>query len=221
MIAKTPDRIEAATRQPMSYEAYLAEAWDNRRAEWVEGEVIVHMPPRYEHQSVAAFLLRLLAEYAALFDLGVVQGAPFEVRLWPGGPSREPDLFFLRKENLGRLIATRLEGPPDLVVEVISPDSVRRDRQEKHREYARAGVGEYWIIDPRPGRRRADFYRLDAGGQYELVATEDDETVVSTALPGFVLRTAWMWVDPQPDVISLLYAMSPETAAAIRARLGF
>jgi Uma2 family endonuclease len=116
-----------------------------------------------------------------------------EVKLQPEGSSREPDILFVATENLERLTQERLNGPPDLVIEVISDDSVKRDRDDKYREYRDAGVREYWIVDPREGRQRADFFRLDdaAGaterGEYRLFATEDDARVESRVLSGFWL----------------------------------
>lgn len=219
MAIKTTAKEARTKRLPMSYDEYLQWADEDTLAEWVEGEVIIHMPPRNEHQELLGFLFTLLREFVALFDLGKVQIAPFEIKLWPDGPSREPDIFFLKKENLDRLTSKRLNGPPDLAIEIISPDSVYRDRDKKYQEYAQAGVSEYWIIDSRPGRRRADFYRLDENGRYRLVATEDSEEVTSPALPGLRLNPAWLWQEPYPDTIATLYRMSPETAAAIQSRL--
>ena len=75
--------------------------------------------------------------------------APFLVRLPdPLRRGREPDLIFVRKERLPLLKPTYFDGAPDLVVEVASPESLGRDRGEKFVEYERAGVEEYWLIDP-------------------------------------------------------------------------
>lgn len=219
MVTKSPDELAATTRLQMSYEEYLEWSDEDSHAEWVDGAVIVHMPPRNEHQELVGFLFALVREFVNLFDVGRVQIAPFEVKLWPGGPSREPDIFFLKQENLHRLGSKRLEGPPDLIIEVVSPDSVHRDRDEKYHEYAQAGVPEYWIIDSRPGRQRADFYRLANEGRYQLLATEDDERVESPVLVGFWLNPRWLWQEPKPNVITTLYNLSSETAAAIHKRL--
>jgi hypothetical protein len=80
-------------------------------------------------------------------------------------------------------------------------DSVKCDRRDKYREYQAAGVREYWVIDPREGQHRADFFCLDIPSateaperaQYRRFATEEDERVVSQVLPGFWLRPAWLW----------------------------
>ncbi len=233
MKAATPDLLKEATasqpasrpeerRLRMSYEEFLAWSGEDTHAEWVDGEVIVHMPPREEHQRIVRFLTHLLGLFARLFELGRVYFAPFEVRLTPEGPSREPDILFVAREHLDRLTPDRLEGPADLIVEVVSPDSVQRDRDQKFREYEAAGVREYWIVDSRPGRQRADFYRLDEEGRYRLYATEDDERVASEVLPGFWLRPAWLWEEEPPDPLMALAeirGLSPEAAEMLRQML--
>ncbi|MBS1251256.1 MAG: hypothetical protein MAG451_00287 [Anaerolineales bacterium] len=196
--------VKEHQRLCMSYEEFLEWADEDVHAEWVNGEVIVHLPPKNEHQLIIEFLHQLLALFVGLSDRGLVRIAPFEVKLWPDGPAREPDILFLDQEHMDALSSERLAGPPDLIVEVISPDSVRRDRSRKFREYETAGVREYWIIDSRPGYQRADFYRLDEGGRYELFATEDDDVVHSTALPEFWLRPAWLWQAPSPNPLLAL-----------------
>jgi hypothetical protein len=69
-------------------------------------------------------------------------------------------------------------------------------------------VCEYWIIDSRPERRRADFYQLDEKGVYRLSGTEDDEKVFSTILPGFWLKPAWLWAKDGPSPMVALYEMA-------------
>lgn len=157
------------------------------------------------------------AEYVEFEELGVVLIAPFEMRL-PGQKSaRQPDILVITAGNLGRLGHERLEGPADLVVQIVSRDSARRDRQEKYREYQDAGVSEHRVIDSRPDRQRADFYRLDAEGRYELYATEDDEWVESQVLSGFRLRPAWFWPGGRPPARAAFFeALSPEQQARYR-----
>lgn len=180
----------------MRYEDFLAWSDEDVHAEWIpidstgNGEVIVQMPPELVHQQVTGFLSRLLGLFVHLFGLGKLVIAPFEVKLKPGHSSREPDLFFVATENLERLTQERLNGLPGLVIEVISDDSVKRDRDDKYREYRDAGVREYWIVDPREERQRADFFCLDDQGEYRLFATEEDVRVESRVLPGFWLLAA-------------------------------
>ncbi|MEZ4510517.1 MAG: Uma2 family endonuclease [Chloroflexota bacterium] len=192
MLAQKAETKESSSATlKMSYEAFLAWADEDVRAEWVNGEVVVHMPTKPIHQSTVKFLLFLLELFVELFDLGIVHIAPLEMRLQHS--SREPDLLFLAKENLQRLTENRLLGPADLVIEIISTESVHRDRRDKFKEYRDEGVREYWIIDPRPGKQRADFFYLDEERDYVLFATEDDEWMASKVLSGFGLRPNWLW----------------------------
>lgn len=202
------------SRLAMTYEEWLA--WpegESRQSEWVAGEVTVSMPPSGLHQEVIAFLFIVLRVYARFFDLGIVRQAPFEVRL-ADGSSREPDLFFLAKANRERLTPQRLLGPADIAVEVVSPDSVRRDRLEKFAAYALAGIPEYWLLDPRPGRQRQEFFRLTDEGVYEPVAVDDGGRFRSAVLPGFWLRPAWLREDPLPDPLACLAEIAPDLLAA-------
>jgi Uma2 family endonuclease len=188
----------------MSYEEYLAWADEDVHAEWVNGEVIVHMPPKPRHQQVVAFLLQLLGLFIQLCQSGRLLPAPLEMRAIPDGPAREPDLLFVTHEHLDRLTEVRLSGPADLVVEVVSDDSVARDRADKFYEYQAAGVREYWIIDPRPGYERADFFVLADKGRYRPVPVEPDGCYHSTVLAGFWFQVDWVLATEPPDVLQAL-----------------
>jgi Uma2 family endonuclease len=190
---------EAPQRQKMSYEEYLAFASDGQIAEWVDGEVIIYMPPLYDHQNLVSLLDALLRSFVQFFSLGVIVPAPFEVKLWPGGPSREPDIIFISNNHLPRLTSKRFEGGPDLIVEVISPGSVTEDRVRKFTEYEQAGVGEYWIIDPRPYQRQVDFYVLGEDSTYYPAPIGEDGIYHSTALPHFWLNIEWLWQENLPN----------------------
>ena len=187
---------------PMSYEEWLAWAGESTRSEWVDGKAIVFMPPKTVHALLTMWLGRLLADFVDLFDLGVVIAVPIEMRLERS--AREPDILFLAREHLDRLTPERLVGPADLVVEVISDDSVTRDRRDKFREYAAAGIPEYWQVDPRPRRHRASFHQLTAGGTYQTIPLDSEGRYHSRVLPGFWLDPAWLWQDPLPKPATLL-----------------
>jgi len=168
-------------------------------AEWVDGEVFVYMPPKERHANITGFLYTLLRFFVDFFRLGEVLTAPFEMKLSLRGPAREPDILFVAREHLDRLTEERLVGPADLVVEVVSDDSVTRDRVKKFYEYQAAGVREYWVIDSRPGERQADFWIVDEHGRYQSVPIGDDGIYRSTILPGFWLRVDWLWGETLPD----------------------
>jgi len=199
-----PATTAQGQRLPMSYEEYLAWADEDMHAEWVNGEVIVQMPPQPRHQQVVAFLLQLLGLFIQLVQSGRLLPAPLEMRATPDGPAREPDLLFVAGEHLERLTEARLSGPADLVVEVVSDDSVARDRADKFYEYQAAGVREYWIIDPRPSYERADFFVLDKTGRYRPVPVDADGRYCSTVLAGFWFQVDWVLATEPPEVLQVL-----------------
>jgi Uma2 family endonuclease len=192
-------------RLAMTYEEWLV--WsdgESKQSEWVDGEVVVFMPPTILHARVSGFVFLLLSHYVRLRDLGQVLTAPVEMRLSPT-VSHEPDLLVITPQ--------RVDGPADLVVEIVSADSVRRDRLEKFAEYALAGVPEYWLLDPRPGHQREDFFRLTDEGIYEPIEPDAGGRVHSRALPGFWLDPAWLRQDPLPDPVACLREIAPDLLA--------
>lgn len=184
----------------LSYDEFLAWADEDTLAEWVEGGVIMTSPASSLHQDVADFLTSVLRIFVEAFGLGVVRSGPFQMKLATSG--REPDLLFVATSHLDRLRPTYLDGPADLVIEIVSPESVGRDRGEKFYEYEAAGVSEYWLLDPQT--RRAEFYRLAADGQYRLAPPDDQGMYHSAVVPGFRLHVSWLWQQPLPHVLDVL-----------------
>ncbi len=226
MISMNTIKQKAQTEEQrfaMSYAEFRSWADEDTHAEWVDGEVIIFMPPKTIHQQMAGFLYALLSLYVNLFKLGEVIIAPFEMCLVAGRLSREPDLLFIASEHLERLTAERLEGPADLVVELISDSSMARDRADKFYEYQEAGVREYWIIDPRPGKERVDFYRLLPQGIYQAVLPDERGCYHSDVVAGFQLNVAWLWQHPLPSPLLALAEMrglSPDEIGTLGSLLG-
>lgn len=196
---------------PMTYEAFLD--WsgnEGARGEWVNGEVIVFMPPTILHADLAGFLYTLLSLFARRRGLGRLFVEQVEMKLPGTSASRRPDVLFVAQAHLARLTPFRLNGPADLVVEIVSDDSVTRDRVDKFREYEAAGVPEYWLHDLRPGQRRSDFYRLTANGRYETIDPDPAGRVHSAVLSGFWLRPSWLLEGPLPDPLACLREIAPD-----------
>jgi len=201
-------------RIAMSYEQFLTELNEDAHAEWINGETIIFMPPNRKHQAVVSFLIALLRTFAEFFQLGEVLAAPFEMKVSPDSNGREPDILFIARRNLARITDQKLEGPADLLIEVISKESASRDRSDKFYEYQDAGVREYWLFDPRPRRKRADFWVLDDQGFYRPVPLEKG-IYHSTVLPNFWLNTNWLWQDELPDPLSAFARIvGPDTLIA-------
>jgi len=186
----------APPAEPMSYEEFLAWAGEDTLAEWVDGRVVMYSPAGDRHQDVCGFLEAVLRVYVESRGLGVVRSGPFQMKLARSG--REPDVMFVAREHLGRLQQTHLDGPADLAVEILSPESRSRDRGEKFYEYEEGGVREYWLVDP--DRRQAEFYQLGEDGRYRLVQPDADGRYHSAAVPGFWLRVDWLWQETLPEV---------------------
>jgi Uma2 family endonuclease len=191
-----------ASLPKMTYEEFLAWADEDTYAEWVDGDVIWMSPVSKEHADLNGFLLALIRFFVEAHQSGVVYSDPFQMKTGPDLPGRAPDILFVATENLPRIRQNYLEGPGDLVVEIISPESVTRDRRDKFGEYERGGVGEYWLLDPI--RRQADFYGRGEDGGYRPLPVGEDGVFRSVALPGLWLRVDWLWQRPLPALLGVL-----------------
>jgi len=194
---------EIERRIPMTYEEWLRWADGSRRSEWVDGEAIVFMPPTLRHMRLIWFLSTLIGLFTQQRGLGELVVSPFEMRLWPGR-SREPDLLFVAAAHAERLNQTRLDGPADLAIELVSDDSVTRDNVTKRNEYAAAGIAEYWILDPRPGKEADEFLVLGEDGRYHPGAPDANGWYRSRVVEGLRLRPEWPRADPLPGPLACL-----------------
>jgi len=178
------------------------EAWcdEDVRAEYVDGEVIIHSPASIRHEDTVTFLGGVMRLFVDKNGLGkLLGGTNAQVRLRPG-LRRVPDLVFVSQSRIDMIRETYIDGAPDLVVEIVSPDSLARDWREKYMEYERAGIQEYWVVDPQA--QRMDLYRLTEEGRYHAVPLEEGR-FRSEVLPGFWLRPEWLWQDPLPNVLDV------------------
>jgi len=173
----------------MTFEEFLDWADEDTLAEWVKGTVVMASPASLKHQEIVEFLAGVLSRFGRQHHLGRTILAPFLMKF--AETAREPDVIFVATAHLDRLTPTYLDGPADLVVEVLSPESVGRDRGDKFYEYEQAGIPEYWLIDPLT--QRAEFYQLDEGGQYQTIGPDHDGVYYAKAVPGLALRIAWLW----------------------------
>jgi Uma2 family endonuclease len=145
-----------------SEQEYLALP-SSRLVEFSGGCIEVLTMPTWTHQRIVRLLFELLRAFSIPQHLGEVMFAPLSVRLWDG-KIRQPDIAFLLEAHRDRIHEPYWDGA-DLVVEVVSNDDRRRDLQTKRFEYARAGIGEYWIVDPQ--LREITVLKL-AGENYEV-----------------------------------------------------
>ena len=195
----------------MTYEEFLDWADEDTHAEWVDGEVVFMSPVSNVHQDIGLFLLTCISFFVQEKQLGRVFYAEFQMKSGLGLPGRQPDLMFLSNAHLGRLKKNFLDGPSDLAVEIVSPESVHRDKVDKLQEYQQAGVREYWVIDPL--QKSQTFYQRSEDGQFRFVLPDEKGNYFSSTLEGFWLHVDWLWgVAPSntsvcPERVG--YAVSP------------
>ncbi len=203
-ITEKPDAQTSPSGEPaplrMTFEEFLA--WDGGTTitEWVDGEVVTMSPVALKHQKISQFLITILGLYVQKNDSGTVLSAPFVMRFMNKRRGREPDLMFISRERAELIKKNYLDGAADLAVEIVSPESIERDRTIKFAEYEAARVREYWLIDP--DGEQAEFYALAADKRYRL---QDAPKGVyrSRVIEGFSLRVAWLWEERLPTFEAL------------------
>lgn len=194
----------------ISAEDYLAQYAETFH-EWVEGVVIKMTPVTLQHDALSSYLRVLLTAYFELNPIGRVLGEPFVMRLDAVRRLREPDLQIILNGNPGELTDTVMIGPADICIEVVSAESVERDYGAKFSEYEKAGVSEYWIIDPL--RRRCDFNRRSEDGIYMEMEPDDTGHYRTPLLPKLALHVPTLWRDELPGVIATGQAVQQMLAA--------
>lgn len=185
----------------ITYEQFLEHSDEDVLAEWVDGEVI-EMTVDERHDDIGGFLYALLRYYSDEHGSGRLFQEPFQMKTAPDLPGRSPDIFFLSAANMGRLRRKHVEGPADLVIEIIGPESVERDRGTKYVEYERGGVGEYWIVDPI--HKRAEFHVRGTDDLFHEVAADSEGWYQSVILAGLRVNVNWLWQEPLPPLRAVL-----------------
>jgi Uma2 family endonuclease len=152
--------------------------------ELINGELVKRSGPLLAHQTAQFNLTLQLGTYVTQRGLGIMLQAPFDIR-FDDNNVVQPDLFFVLSARSAIITSICVEGAPDLIVEIISPSSVLRDRRDKFRLYEKFGVREYWLVEP--ASHVVEVYRL-VDGVYDLVqAGTDGDFITSEVLTGFAL----------------------------------
>ncbi|MDQ3323314.1 MAG: Uma2 family endonuclease [Acidobacteriota bacterium] len=147
-MAQTNTDVSAQTNstfvpRKLSYEEFLRE-YDGQYAEYVDSEVIKPISVTQKHDDLTGFFRAALRFYVETKNLGRICGEPYQMKMLIDGEikGREPDVFFVKTENFERVGEQFFDGAADLVIEIVSPESVIRDTQDKFEEYEAAGVKE-------------------------------------------------------------------------------
>jgi Uma2 family endonuclease len=176
----------ALTTRKLTYDDLEAipQEREGDRHELIDGELVVTPVPLIKHQIVSMNIISALDRFVRDGGLGRVLHPPTGVRLTPDN-LLIPDIVFVAQARLHVIGPKTIDAPPDLVVEILSPGTRRRDLETKRALYARFGVQEYWIVDP--DAETVTVLAL-AGDRYEPVAPRDDGAIASRVLPGFTLE---------------------------------
>lgn len=169
-----------------TYEDYLG-LDDDARFEIINGRACMSPSPELFHQEWVGDLFIIIRQHVKAYKLGKVFVAPVDVVLDHENVV-QPDLVFVSASNSGLLERRGIMGAPDLVVEVISPGSLRRDRYEKRDLYARFGIKEYWLADV--ANRSVEVLTLQKDGYQLSSCATGTGKIHSTVLPGFELDLA-------------------------------
>jgi Uma2 family endonuclease len=191
-----------------TYDDFCALVRDDQKADLIDGVIYMASPESLEVNELFLWLITVMRLYVSRNKLGRIYGSRVACRL-DDKNAPEPDILFVAEKNRGRLKRNHVEGPPDLAIEIVSPESVERDYDKKRRQYQRFGIPEYWIIDEH--ERKVTLLRRDARGKYREVAARKG-IFHSQALEGFWLDPNWLWEDPLPDELDILKQLLGELA---------
>ena len=150
------------------------------------------------HQDTRLFMAVLLKTFVEMTDAGLVRDSPFQILLGQG-KQYEPDIAFVANMNFDRVHDTYIEGPADLIVEVLSEETTALDRGEKFVAYEAAGVREYWLLDPL--RELVDLYVVGPDGRFGEHRPDTAGRLRSRVLKGFMLDTNLLWKKNLPTTI--------------------
>ena len=175
--------VTATTRVRFTYEDYLNTPED-KRYELLDGELIMVSSPSIPHQRTERELAFQVIGFVKRHDLGEVFFAPTDVILSDTNVV-QPDLLFVSHERAHIIAHNAIHGAPDLVVEILSPSTARRDLTFKRRLYAKHGVKEYWQVNI--DDRRVTVLSLGDNDYVVTAIYGSGETLTSPVLPGFAL----------------------------------
>jgi len=186
-------------RKACTFEEFCFLVKHGQKADLIEGVIYMASPDNTDANRLNKWLLRVMEGLAEELDQGEMFFSRVAFRL-DDQNAPEPDLAFVKKERLHLVKRGSIAGPPDLAVEIVSPDSVERDYKKKRAQYQQFGVPEYWIIDEL--EQKVVLLRLDARGRYREVRPKKG-VLTSEVLKGFWLRPGWLWQDPRPQALAI------------------
>ncbi len=179
-----------ATRISLTYADYAAIPNDGKRYELHEGELSVTPAPGTRHQTVVLNLVVLLTQHVKHVQLGQVFVSPIDCIL-SETTVVQPDVVFVERSRATAISERGIEGPPTLVIEVLSPSTIQIDRGVKGQLYAKHRVPYYWIVDPE--RRTIEAFALSGEGYQPAGRLEGERAAGLPPFPDLQLDPAAVW----------------------------
>ena len=171
----------------LTYEDYLQFPEDGKRHELIDGEHYVTPTPNLKHQAISVNLAGLIWSYLQQHPIGRVYTAPLDV-IFSDFDVVEPDVLYISHERKANLQPSQwVKGAPDLVVEIGSPSTRKRDETTKRRLYERFGVSEYWVIDPELDAIKVFRHVDDRYQRTAELTLEAGDTLTTPLLPDLLL----------------------------------
>ena len=171
----------------LTYDDFVHFPNDRKRHELIDGEHFVTPSPNTRHQRISGNLHLLIGNWLEEHPIGHVFCAPFDV-VFSDFDIVEPDLLYLSTERAAQAITPlHVKGVPELVVEITSKGTRRRDETIKRRLYERAGVSEYWVVDPAIDVVRVYLREGDRLGRPQELSREASDVLTTSLLPGLEL----------------------------------
>lgn len=201
-------RAVSTTQKRLTVKDFYRLVSDGQKADLIDGVIYMASPDSTENDDIGGFLYTLMRTYAEIKNLGRVSGSRFAYTLSKHRVP-EPDVAFVRREQLHLVYDTGMDGPPDIAVEIVADESEERDYVEKKQLYQEAGITEYWIIDPLG--MHVEFHRL-VNGKYETVPLKDGRIFHSSVLEGFWLDVDWLFSRPRRVAYARLQEILEEDA---------
>ena len=171
----------------MTYDEYCLLPEDRNQYELFDGELVITPWPNVGHQRIVGRLCTQLLAYVEAHSLGLLLIAPLDTIFDPY-TVLQPDILFVSRERIPGVVKERIEGAPDLVVEVLSPRTVEKDRRRKRAVYSQFGVREYWIVDPEA--QTIELYTREGGKLRPTRMFSSGEAVESLLFPALGLPVA-------------------------------
>ena len=166
----------------LTYHDYVLFPDDGQRHELIDGEHYVTPTPRTRHQAIVVNLTGMIWNYLQDHPVGRVFTAPLDVIL-SNYDVVEPDLH-LSHERASEVIRDWVHGPPDLVVEIVSPGTRKRDETIKKRLYERFAVSEYWVVDPELDMIKVYRRSEERYARVAELSLENKDVLTTPLLPG-------------------------------------